>query len=227
MAVFACARCDAELTVPVSRVALPVHAHQYVGHELLPVLMEPGTYAVDPEPSGPPWRTWSETGADEAEARGVHAPVPVLSCGPAGAVVVAPGDVRGTRLVPGRCDGYCMGLDGRDGPNLACVRCGQPVATRLDDCTLWQAVWFDPHAVRALAADDPAPAADWDALRHEYEGVPPLEQPGWWNPRWEAAVGAALACVLAASGGSAVEVPGGLLAETFGRALDLLLPPGR
>jgi hypothetical protein len=54
MAVFGCARCGAVLTAPVSRVALPVHAHLRYGHQFLPALMEPGTYAVNPEPSGRP-----------------------------------------------------------------------------------------------------------------------------------------------------------------------------
>jgi hypothetical protein len=71
--VFVCARCGAVLTAAGSRMALPVRAHHRYGHDLLPALMEPGTYAVDPEPSGPPWRPWSEVGADEAEARGVFA----------------------------------------------------------------------------------------------------------------------------------------------------------
>jgi hypothetical protein len=58
MTVFACTGCGATLTVPVSRVALPVHAGRKPGHGLLGVLMEPGTYAA----FGPPWRPW--TGAD-------------------------------------------------------------------------------------------------------------------------------------------------------------------
>ncbi|MGW2043477.1 hypothetical protein ACWCO4_36290, partial [Streptomyces virginiae] len=29
-------------------------------------LMEPGTYAVDPLPTGPPWRVWDEVGEDLA-----------------------------------------------------------------------------------------------------------------------------------------------------------------
>lgn len=105
MAVFGCAGCGAVLTAPVSRVALPVHAHLRYGHQFLPALMEPGTYAVNPEPFGPPRRPWAEVGPDEAEARGVYAPVPVLSYGPRGAVVIAPGDTRGTVLLPDRCDG--------------------------------------------------------------------------------------------------------------------------
>ncbi|MEU9544875.1 MULTISPECIES: hypothetical protein [Streptomyces] len=227
MAVFVCASCGAALTARLSQVALPVHAHHSYGHELLPALMESGTYAVDPEPSGPPWRQWSEIGVDETEARGVFAPVPALSFGAPGAIVVAPGDTRGTVLIPERCDGYCMGLDGRDGPNLACAQCGRTVATRIDDCSLWQAVWFDPQAVRRLPAEGPGHrTVDWETLVDERQDAPPIEPPGVWSPRWEAAVGAALAHLLAASAGTPVAVPHGLLADTFGRALDALLPPG-
>ncbi|MGI5353209.1 hypothetical protein ACQEU8_34260 [Streptomyces sp. CA-250714] len=176
--VFTCARCGTTLTAAVSRVALPVHAHQSYGHELLPALLESGTYAVDPEPSGPPWRLWGEIGPEEAEARGVFAPVPALSFGAPGAVVVAPGDTRGTVPIPERCDGYCIGLDGRDGPNLACAQCGQPVATRIDDCSLWQAVRLAPDAVRRRAADVPArPIADWAALVAEGRSTPPDDPP--------------------------------------------------
>lgn len=224
MAVFACAACGAVLTASVSRVALPVHAHQRFGHDLLPSLMAPGTYAVDPEPSGPPWRRWREIGAAEAAARGVFAPVFALSCGAPGAIVVAPGDTRGTTLIPDRCDGNCMGVDGRDGPNLACVRCDQPVATRIDDCTLWQAVWLRPDAVRCLPGDDYV-REDWDTLVRTREYTPPVEQPGHWSPQWTAAVGAALAHLLAASAGAPVAIPD-CLSETFGHALDVLLPAG-
>jgi hypothetical protein len=119
--------------------------------------MEAGTYAIDPEPSGPPWRQWAEVGPEEAAARGVYAPVDTLSFGAPGAIVVAPGDTRNTVLKLEQCDGYCIGLDGRDGPNLACTQCGLEVATRLDDCSLWQAVWFEPTAVRRVPSDAPAP----------------------------------------------------------------------
>ncbi|MCX5461634.1 hypothetical protein AB0391_05515 [Streptomyces albidoflavus] len=97
MDVFVCAGCEAVLSASVARVALPVHARQRWGHSLMPVLMGSGTYAVDQEPGGP-----------------------------AGAAVLAPGDLRGTVLLPERCDG-CCGSAGGDGPNLACVRCGLPV----------------------------------------------------------------------------------------------------
>ncbi|WP_460066405.1 hypothetical protein [Streptomyces sp. YKOK-I1] len=230
MAVFVCARCDAVLTASVSQVALAPHAHWTYGHDMLPSLMEPGTYAVDPEPSGRPWKPWSEIGEDEAQARGVFARAAYgLSFGAAGAVVLAPGDGRGMALIPERLDGYCLGLDGRDGPNLACTGCGQAVATRVDDCSLWQAVWLAPDAVRRLpddGTDDPWPD-DWDTLVSERRSTPPVEQLGYWHPQWEAAVGAALAHLVAASGGAPVGLPDGLLTDLFGRALDVHLPKGR
>lgn len=227
MVVFTCAGCGAVLTARVSQVALPVHADQQYGHELLPALLEPGTYAVNPEPSGPPWRRWEEVGADEAETRGVYVPVHSLSYGPPGRIGIAPGDVRGTVLIPERCDGYCLGLDGRNGPNLACEGCGHAVATRMDDCTLWQVVWLEPCAVRLVDVEGPARrVAGWEMLREEHPGTPPVEQPGWWSPVWTAAVAAALAHLVAVSDGKRVTVPDGPVAEAFRGAIDALLPPG-
>ncbi|GII33206.1 hypothetical protein [Planotetraspora mira] len=228
MAVFACADCGAVLTAPVSLVALPAHAHQKYGNGvLLPVLLESGTYVVDPEPSGPPWRLWEEVGAQEAAARGVHAPVYGLSYGPPGAVGVAPGDVRGTVLIPERCGGHCCGLDGGDGPNLACAQCGRAVAIRVDDCSLWQVVWLDPHAVRAVCVDEPARRVlSWEELREQQQEISPIQPTGMWSPVWEAAVSVALAHLLAASGGARVVVPDGCVADVFRLATDILLPPG-
>ncbi|MGW5278180.1 hypothetical protein ACWERI_01785 [Streptomyces collinus] len=223
---FVCGECGTELTAPVTRVAFPVRAHHHYGHEMLPALMEPGTYAVDPEPSGGPWRPWAEVGEEAAAALGVFAPVYSLPSGPPGAVVVAPGDTRATVFIAGRCDGYCLGLDGRDGPNLACESCGRAVATRMDDCSIWQAVWLDPTAVRRVPGPEPR-TADWTTLHAEEHGTPPVEQPGHWSPQWEASAGAALAHLLAASAGEPVALPAGLLTDMFGRALTLLLPPGR
>ncbi|MEU8418535.1 hypothetical protein AB0C24_37535 [Amycolatopsis japonica] len=212
MVVFTCAGCAAALTVPVSRVALPVHARNCYGHALLPPLMRAGTYAVDPEPFGPPWRPWNET---EAEARRLFAPVGLLSHGPAGSIVVAPGDTRGTVLIPERCDGYCYGVDGRDGPNLACARCGLEVGARIDDCSRWQEVRFLPDSVRFEPAGELS-ADDWTV-----EGVPPVEPSGAWSPYWEAAVGDALAHLFAVSGGGTIAVRDGLVADVFGPALAL------
>ncbi|MEV7864671.1 hypothetical protein AB0P17_00870 [Streptomyces sp. NPDC088124] len=244
MFVFVCAGCGGRLTVPLSQVALPAHAHQKYGNGIqLPVLMESGTFAVDPEPWGPPWRGWEEIRPDEAAARGVYAPVYALSDGAPGAIVIAPGDASGTMLIPGnRGGGYCCGLDGADGPNVACAQCYLPVASRIDDCSLWQALWLTPNAVRRLPVDgaDAAPLS-WSELMAEGKGTPlfePIATWGrtaaghwsnyWWSwsPQWEAAAGRALAHLLAASEGHPVMVPGGLVGQVFQRALDALLPAG-
>lgn len=228
MDAFECAACGAELTVPVQRVALPVHARQHYSCQLMPVLMESGTYAVDPEPFGPPWRRWADVDADDAAARGLFAPVHAVSFGPAGAVVVAPGDVRGTVVIPGRRDGYCCGLDGREGPNLECERCGVAVATLLDDHALWRAVRLDPTAVRRIPDVTPSSAPDtWDTLLHDRPGTPPRDGYGRWEPEWEAAVGVALAYLLVACGGVPVTVPDGLVTQTFRRPLRAILPQNR
>ncbi|MGW6413857.1 hypothetical protein [Streptomyces sp. NPDC055055] len=241
MFVFVCAGCGAELTAPLSQVALPVHAHQKYGNGIqLPVLMEPGTFAVETEPWGPPWRRWAELDPGEAEARGVFAPVHALSDNAPGAVVIAPGEAHGTVLLPeNRGSRYCCGLDGAGGPNMGCGACGRPVATRIDDCSLWQAVWLDPTAVRHLrveGADEPP--LSWEELMAG-TSTPPFEPvTSWgypptgekwaatWSPQWEAAAGHALAHLLVASQRQAVTVPDGLTAEVFRRALDALLPPG-
>ncbi|MGW0658108.1 hypothetical protein [Streptodolium elevatio] len=153
--------------------------------------------------------------------------MPVVSFGPAGAVVVAPGDVRGTVVIPERRDGYCCGLDGRDGPNLACEHCGEAVATLLDDHALWRAVWLDPTAVRRISDVAPSPPPDtWEALLRNRPGTPPRDGYGWWEPEWAAAVGVALAHLLAACGGVSVAVPDGLVAHTFRRPLRAVLPQG-
>ncbi|MFF0415757.1 hypothetical protein ACFYUY_35670 [Kitasatospora sp. NPDC004745] len=242
MTVFACTRCGTALTTPVSRVALPAHARREGGDRFLPPLLEPGTYAVDPLWCAPPWRPWEEIGEAAAAALGVHAPLPGLSVGPAGAVVVAPGDTRGTVLLPERCEGCCASAGGL-GPNLACAGCGREVGTRIDDCYRWQSVWFLAAAVRRTPADglfdDRVDGPSDEALDEPLDGpvpsavegwtvpaLPPVEAPGWWSSQWEAAVGTALADLLAASGGAPVSVPDGLLTATFGRTLDALLPAG-
>ncbi|WP_413760874.1 hypothetical protein [Streptomyces sp. MMBL 11-3] len=240
MFVFVCAGCGTELTAPLSQVALPVHARQKYGNGTqLPVLMESGTFAVDPDPWGGPWRVWDEIDPGEAQTRGIYAPVPALSDSKPGASVVAPGDIRGTRLIPEKRGGACCGLDGADGPNMACEACDLPVATRIDDCSLWQAVRLSPDAVRRVPVGGTRAAPlSWAELTAKGERTPPFEPiatwggrlgPGhyWsWSPRWEAAAGQALAHLLVASQGQPVQVPGGLAADVFQRALDTLLPPG-
>lgn len=243
MFVFVCAGCDARLTTPLSHVALPAHAHQIYGNGIqLPVLMESGTFAVDPEPWGPPWRAWrawEEIDADEAAARGIHTPVHAVSDGTPGSIVIAPGDARDTLLIPERTGGSCCGFDGADGPNMACSACGLAVASRIDDCSLWQAVWLAPNAVRRLPVEGThAAPLSWVELTAGGKGTPPFEPIAtwgsrlgsnhfWsWSPQWEAAAGRALAHLLAASQGRPVTVPDGLIEEVFQRALDTLLPVG-
>lgn len=220
--VFECAGCGAALTVPVTRVALPEHAHRAYGNGVaLPPLVEAGTYAVDPAPSGAPWRPWSGLEPGEAAARGVFAPVHALSTGAPGAIVVAPGDTRGTVLIPTRLDGRCCGLDGRTGPNLACADCGRVVATRIDDCSLWQATWLVPGAVRRTPTGTPAgPTPDWATVTRPVE---PFEED---TARLEVEAGVALAHLLAASAGMPVTVPDGVVANSFGTVLEVLPPAG-
>lgn len=142
-----------------------------------------------------------------------------LSDGEPGAIVVAPGDTRNTRLVPEKRGGACCGLDGADGPTMVCATCGLPVASRIDDCSLWQAVWFTPTAVHRLVIDgvDARPLS-WEELMAQEDGTPPFETITGWggrgsyrarSPRWEAAAGRALAHLLVASNGERVVVPGG------------------
>ncbi|MEU4620315.1 hypothetical protein AB0G04_10110 [Actinoplanes sp. NPDC023801] len=228
MTVFGCGTCGSALTVPVSRVALPVHAQQKYGNgpgSLDPVL-EPGTYAVNPLPSGSPWRPWAELEAGEAEALGWYAPRFGVSDGPTGSVLLAPGDVRGVVIDPALVGGAgCCGLDGGD-PNMVCVTCGTPVATRIDDCGLRQAVWLDPSTTDLIEdGPGPHPVLGWTELPGQRPGVPPTEPGGMWNPMWEAAVASALAHLLAASGGDPILIPDQRAAGFFRPALDRLLGP--
>ncbi|MER6312703.1 hypothetical protein ABT237_02875 [Streptomyces sp. NPDC001581] len=194
---FVCAGCGTELTAPVSRVALPVHTHFGAWEQLHPPLMEPATYAVEP-----------------------------VTLAARDRIVIAPGDSRDMVLIPEKCAGHCMGIDGRDGPNLACGGCGSAVATRMDDCGLWQAVWLEPDAVRRIPSGLPAvPTPDWDELDLESYVVPPVEPDGSWSFRWEAAVPVALAHLVVACEGRPVALPGPLT-DLLGDALAGYLPAG-
>ena len=89
------------------------------------------------------------------------------------------------RADPGeRGGGYCCGLDGAAGPNVACAACALPVASRIDDCSLWQAVWLAPNAVRRRPVDgaDAAPLS-WAELMAEGKGTPPFEPIAAWGSR--------------------------------------------
>lgn len=217
MVVFACAGCGAVLTTRLARVALPAHADQKYGHDLLPNLLDPGTYAVDPG-DGRPWQPVRP----EPEEGGVRLQTYSIT-GPPDRIGVAPGDVRGTVFIPDRLGGCCCGWDGQYGPNLACAACGCPVATRVDDCGFWQVVWLEPDSVRPVAVSGPAQRVlDWADL----PTTPPVDPRGFWSPEWEAAVAVALAHLVMVSGGQRVSVPDGPVADAFRRAIDQLLPAG-
>ncbi|MFD4637735.1 hypothetical protein ACFWN2_10505 [Lentzea sp. NPDC058436] len=124
--------------------------------------------------------------------------------------VIAPGDVRGVSWIKGRLVGYCCGIDGHEGPNLACG-CGRPVATRVDDCSLWQVVRFEPDAVRAVG--DPDPVRPWETF--DWDSVPLTDADRWWQARAEISAAVALVRVLAVAADASVVVPDGPLADTF------------
>lgn len=138
-----------------------------------------------------------------------------------GPILLAPDDVRGVSWIPDRLEGYCCGVTGWEGHNLACT-CGQPVATRVCDCSLWSAVWLEPGAVRM--AGEPEPVADWDEF--DWESTPLVEDDEWWHDRMGIAAGVALVGVLAAAGGVPVIAAAGPVADTFQRELDERLPHG-
>lgn len=178
------------------------------------------TYAVDPEPYGPPWLPWQEIGTQEAAARGIFAPPGNLSDGPSDTVLLAPGDMRGTRLILERAAGYCTGIDGRDRPNLACVGCDLPIRTRMDDCGCWQVVRLLPQAIVRLPGPTERPVMDWPELLAtgalwqrlgEYRDIP---------------AGVAIAHVVVAARGCPVEEVPGSVAELLSLALAELLPAG-
>lgn len=103
--------------------------------------MEPGTFAVDPEPAGLPYV--ESMGADGRTVR--------VSGGPRDSIVLCPVDVRGLRPIHGRGrHNGCCGPDGMDGTNLACTECGAEVATETADCWTWQQVVLVPTAVEGV-----------------------------------------------------------------------------
>jgi len=112
---------------------------------------------VDPEPWGPPWRGWEEVDPDEAggsgcpRARSTHCPTPRP-----GAIVIAPRRrPAARRRFPDRCAGSCLrpSTGGERPQHGPARRATLPVATRIDDCAHWQAVWFMPDAVHRLPVD--------------------------------------------------------------------------
>ncbi|WP_372348281.1 hypothetical protein [Streptomyces sp. KL116D] len=106
------------------------------GHCAEPIVrMPPGTFAVDPDPSGPPYVLDKQSGL-------------LVEAGPNGTIVLNPGDGLGLAEHPDVAmrRGYCCGMDGEWGPNLACA-CGAIVATLYSDCYQVQELRLQPAAV--------------------------------------------------------------------------------
>ena len=106
------------------------------GHSTEPIVrMPPGTFAVDPEPSGPPYVLGESSGF-------------LVESGPSGTIVLHPGDGLGLEAHPDIAmrRGYCCGMDGEWGPNLVCA-CGAVIATVYSDCYQVQEIRLQPDAV--------------------------------------------------------------------------------
>ncbi|MEU1783778.1 hypothetical protein ABZ545_30495 [Streptomyces abikoensis] len=101
------------------------------------------------------------------------------------------------------------------------------MATRIDDCGSWQTVWLEPDAVVRRPSGVPAgPPPDWNDLEHAEHRVPPVEPDGSWSRRWEAAIGVALAHLVAVTEDHSVNLPDGPVAELLGHAVGRYLPAG-
>ncbi|MEU9042959.1 MULTISPECIES: hypothetical protein [unclassified Kitasatospora] len=198
MEVFECRGCGTALTVPLSRVAFPVYAGFTYGNGVaMPVLMEAGTYGVDEDPAGEPR-----------------------------SIVIAPGDAHGTAVVQRRELGACCGIDGRYGPNTTCAGCGRKVATRVDDCSLWQATWLEPSAVRPVPAGPDRPIADWHTVTDRWCAADLSDGNGSRSIRWDVEAAVTLAHLVHAADGAPLAPAAGPLAQAF-RPLLAQLPPPR
>ncbi|MGI5499039.1 hypothetical protein [Lentzea sp. CA-135723] len=140
MTVFACRTCGTAVTEDLTEVPFPEEAPGDADGPPVPRLPR-GTFAVDPEPHGPP-----------------YVPLPgnpqvSVPAGPGDTFLVHPEDVRNLRRHsnPSRLNG-CCDLDGQDGPNLVCRTCGAEIATEQSDCWVtWHDVRLDPAAVTGAA----------------------------------------------------------------------------
>ncbi|MER6442774.1 hypothetical protein ABT275_41695 [Streptomyces sp. NPDC001185] len=106
------------------------------GHTAEPIVrMPPGTFAIDPAPSGPPYVLDESSGF-------------LVESGPSGTIVLNPGDSLDLEKHPDTAmrRGYCCGMDGEWGPNLACT-CGAIIATLYSDCYQVQELRLQPDAV--------------------------------------------------------------------------------
>jgi hypothetical protein len=107
------------------------------------LLMEAGTYAVDPHES-----------YDFPDVRGTY--------------LLAPGDVYGTRFVIENCGDGCIGFAPERGGNLACATCGSMVGSRMDACGAWQFTRLLPSAVHRIRVGDAAADPAFDATLAQF-----------------------------------------------------------
>ncbi|MEV6956464.1 hypothetical protein [Streptomyces sp. NPDC051183] len=148
MTVFGCRGCGRVVTAEVAERGLPdpdadaewyrpvAGAADEKGHTDAPIVrMAPGAFAVDTEPSGPPYVLDDSSGL-------------LVESGPRRTVVLHPGDGIGLEGHPDLAmrRGYCCGMDGEWGPNLVCA-CGAVVATLYSDCYQVQELRLQPDAV--------------------------------------------------------------------------------
>ena len=171
------------------------------GHGIQPSQVEPGTYAVDPSPFGPPW----EEGDGDCSVLYRLFATGLTSCGPTGTYVPAPGEGRNTGLMTEVCEFGCWGLLGLAGPNTACGGCGVAVASRTDDCDQWQELRFYPDAVTPVrvpddlrTSRDPYPR---DTSARYRLGTGPVDDPAGQAGAWSVVLHACAAKILARSDG--------------------------
>ncbi|MGK5639218.1 hypothetical protein ACSNOK_13065 [Streptomyces sp. URMC 126] len=168
MTVFLCAKCGAELTPDLRRLAqVPdVSTHDKDRDSvtgLAPSTVPRGAYVIDREPWGAPFVTPEAQDADARAmgTRGSRGPLmppgmtDMVPRGPQGSVIVHPEDVRGLR--PAESLGIhhgCCGPLGTGGPNMACA-CGAFVATLAADCMGPHELRLHPLRVYAFPAGTP------------------------------------------------------------------------
>ena len=125
MAFIVCARCGKRLTAAIAETAPPAPATEETR----------GTHQSLPA------RMTSGTYAVSPEMNGF---------------VLNPDDVKSTEPHPDpRRRNGCCGLDGLNGPNLVCARCGAEIGTKQSDCWTQQQVVMLPEAVKLITGNWP------------------------------------------------------------------------
>ncbi|MEU6771955.1 hypothetical protein [Streptomyces sp. NPDC046759] len=161
MNVLVCAACGRRLSPPLRLLPELPERPEYDGQDgarQAPSTVPRGRYAVDPEPSGPPYvphpdPEWMGAAYPGTVMLDPDGPGCLTSAGPSGTFVVHPADARGF-LNPNpdvRWAGCCSVPEG-DGPDRVCAGCGVGVASQLDSCTGPYETHFLPDAVRVVPA---------------------------------------------------------------------------